>query len=197
MRLGNMTTRKLFAGIALTSLAGIAIFGGVLAWKTSDSARGAALVGSNGFKIHYRPECTSDAVAPADPEDPAFVHPCLTLIGYNGVITTVGAGKGENNGDFKLAVVGGSLEVRAVLSPVDPAVVAADTADRRCGPEDFAGRVVLSNPGEIIPPGETGGEFKAALAVKPSAPANCQGKVVIYKVTIEAENPQPSPAEVS
>lgn len=195
MRIHSMTTRKLFAATTLVALAGVAILGGVFAWRTSDSARGAALVGANGFEIRYEPVCSPETagIAVADPEDASPI-PCLTLIGYNGVSTLVGKGSAKNGGDFRLRVVEGSLRVRAVLGHTDP-TLDADEAVAACGPEHFRGSVRILNPGEVIPPGGEGGKFAAYLTVAPGAPARCQGKIVLYKVTIVAENPQPTPAE--
>ena len=194
MRIHKLTTRKLFAGLSLTALAGVAIFGGVFAWKTSDSARGAALVGTNGFKINYEAVCSPEAAGVSAIDEEGATIGCLTLIGYNGVSTLVGKGTGKNGGDFKLRVVEGSLRVRAVLQHTDP-TLDPDEIVAACGPGHFRGAVRIANPGEIIPPGGEGGAFAAYLTVLPDAPARCQGKIVLYRVTIVAENPQPSPAE--
>lgn len=198
MRFNRPTTRKMFAGVTLTALAGVAIFGGVFAWRTADSARGAAIVGQNVFQIAYQPVCDADGVATADP-DTGEAIPCLTLIGYNGKTTKVGEGYGKNTGDFDLSVVGGRVAIRHVISPVAPAVVADDIdADlvapdlRSCSVDDFAGEVRLANPGEVIPPGGEGGKFGASLKVSESAPRSCQGSIVVYRVTIVAENPGPA-----
>lgn len=194
-----VTPRRLFATVALTSLVGMTAFGAVFAWRTSDSARGAALVGSNGFKIRYDPVCSpaaADVPIPADPDastDPTPI-PCLTLIGYNGVTTKVGEGAGANRGDFPLVVVGGRLTIRHVIPRDLPApATEADAPDaevaRPCGVEDFSGVVRLLNPGEVIPPGGEGGKFAAAVTVSPTAPRSCQGDIVLYRIVIEAENP--------
>ncbi|MFN0095590.1 MAG: hypothetical protein ACKVVT_12555 [Dehalococcoidia bacterium] len=171
--------RKFFAGGAAVAAAGILLFGGVFAWRTSDSARGAALVGSNVFQIKYEPNCTATIdEALAHPDEGVDAIPCLTLIGPNGSVNIVGKGIGVNEGDFKLAVVDGSLKVRAVHRP-----------DAGCKPEHFAGDVRILSPGEIIPPGGSGGPFAAYIKVLSDAPAECQGQIVYYRVTIEAENP--------
>ena len=186
MTLRAMTLRKLFAAVTLTSLAGVAVFGGVFAWKTSDYAKGAALVGKNSFQVRYAPNCNLPqpvATPLLDTEGDAIPIPCLTLIGYNGVTTRVGKGVGVNNGNFKLQVVGGRVGIRALQD---------DT--RECKTSHFSGEVVLLSPGDIIPPGGEGGAFVAALKVHPDAPADCQGEIVYYKVVIEAENPG-APAE--
>ena len=197
--------RKVFAGITLFALAGIAIFGGVFAWRTSDSARGAALVGSNGFEIQYEAICDAangDAVVDPDTGD---VLICLTLVGHNGTTTQVGSGKSLNNGDFDLVIVGGSLEVRHVIGPIDPVPVDPDEAAANpdllipCSVDHFSGELVLASPGEVIPPGGTGGPFSAFLTVHDDAPPTCQGNIAIYKVSVVAENPSdpiPEPAPV-
>ncbi|MEZ4492277.1 MAG: hypothetical protein R3C29_03050 [Dehalococcoidia bacterium] len=50
------------------------------------------------------------------------------------------------------------------------------------------GEIAVSN-NQVIPPGGTGGEFVAMLAVNDDAPRNCQGNLVYYKVIVEPENP--------
>ena len=196
MRVRRMTTRKLFAGVTLVALAGVAIFGGVFAWRTADSARGAALVGANQFEITYEAICNAANESAVIDPDTGDVLPCLTLIGHNGETTPVGEGKGTNNGDFDLVVIGGRLEVRHLLPPIDPLPldeVAEDLGEeelqRPCTLEDFSGEVVVENPGEVIPPGGTGGAFTASLTVDDGAPRSCQGHIVIYKVIVVAENP--------
>lgn len=182
----NTTVRRLLGGVALTSLVVFVILGGVFAWRTSDEARGAALVGKNAFQVRYSPDCT--ATPPADIDvsvieaDAPAPIPCLTLIGHNGQTTLVGKGIGRNLGDFRLVVVGGSVDIVRVLP------------GGACSTGDFSGRIRLLSPGEVIPPGGEGGAFYAYLSVAGSAPADCQGKVVLYRVVIEAENPQLSPA---
>ena len=189
MTLRSMTMRKLFATVTLTSLAGIAVFGGAFAWKTSDYAKGAAVVGKNSFQMKYAPNCNLPAAIEVPPlidtEADAIPIPCLTLIGYNGVTTAVGKGIGVNNGYFKLRVVGGRIGIRALSDET-----------RECKTSHFEGGIRLLNPGEIIPPGGEGGAFAAFLTVNRDAPADCQGEVVYYKVVIEAENPEPSAAAV-
>lgn len=180
--------RRFFAATALTSLSGALLLGGVFAWRTSDSARGAALVGDNGFEISYRPHC--DATSPeayVDPTpDDAALPPitCHTLIGPNGSTTEVGRGAGKNTGDFKLIVVSGEVTIRAL-----------QRANTPCRPDNFGGAVRLLDPGQVIPPGGEGGKFAAFISVKPSAPAECRGEMVFYKVTISAENPQLTPTD--
>lgn len=189
--MSNRTTamRKLFGGVAVTSLAVFVILGGVFAWRTSDEARGAALVGKNAFQIHYTPDCSVGASTDADfdlasieAEAPSPI-PCLTLIGHNGQTTLVGKGIGKNRGDFRLVVVGGKVDIVRVYP------------GRGCGTSDFSGRIRLLSPNEVIPPGGEGGAFYAYLTVAGSAPAECQGQVVLYRVVIEAENPRLSPVE--
>ncbi|GAB4327184.1 MAG: hypothetical protein Kow0010_10630 [Dehalococcoidia bacterium] len=190
--------RKIFAVAALVSVAGAVILGGAFAWRTSDSARGAALVGSNGFSISYSPNCTATFNEPfldvdvgdAEAEGPIAPIPCATLIGPNGTTTEVGRGAGKNDGDFDLVVVGGDVKIRAV-----------HYADRECQPAHFNGFVRLLDPGRPIPPGGEGGKFAAYVGVAPGAPASCQGQLVYYRVTIVAENPaaitpvEPTPRE--
>ncbi|MGD9934260.1 MAG: hypothetical protein AB7T37_11150 [Dehalococcoidia bacterium] len=199
MRITRPTTRKLFAGVTLTALSGVAMFGGVFAWRTADSARGAAIVGQNVFQIAYQPVCDGDGVEPADP-DTGEAIPCLTLIGHNGQTTNVGEGYGKNTGDFDLSVVGGRVAIRHVISPAAPAAAPAAAFDeldedlvapdtRGCSVDDFGGEVRLANPGEVIPPGGEGGKFGASLKVSGDAPRSCQGSIVVYRVTIVAENP--------
>lgn len=174
-----MTMRKLFAGAALTSIAGAILVGTVFAWRTSDYARGAALVGENGFEISYDPKCDGILDVPyLETEETPSAIPCHTLIGPNGSTTEVGRGAGKNTGDFKLMVVGGRVDIRRV-----------HYADRECSTADFGGAVRLLSPGEVIPPGGEGGKFVAFVSVGAGAPASCQGELVYYKVTIEAENP--------
>ena len=84
MRFKRMTARKLFAGLTLTSLVGVTVVGGVFAWRTADSARGAAVVGENVFEIRYRPVCDADAALTATDPETGDTIPCLTLIGWNG-----------------------------------------------------------------------------------------------------------------
>lgn len=180
--------RKIFAATALSSLIASVLFGAVFAWRTSDSARGAALVGSNGFEITYSPNC--DGVLPEpyldleETDAELLPIPCHTLIGPNGTTTEVGRGSGKNDGDFKLMVVGGEVGIRALHQ-----------TNRACRAEHFAGAVRLLSPGEIIPPGGEGGKFVAFVSVKANAPADCQGEVVYYKVTVYAENPGPVATE--
>jgi|GEM_PF-2355066 len=178
--------RKIFAGAAAVSLVGAVLFGGAFAWRTSDSARGAALVGENGFAIAYQPVCDGVFDEPylADPEDTgAEPHPipCHTLIGPNGTTTEVGRGWGKNDGDFKLQVVGGDVKIRRLHH---------DQND--CAVDDFSGAVRLLNPGEVIPPGGEGAKFVAFVSVDDGAPPGCQGELVYYRVTIYAENPGPA-----
>ena len=197
-------TRKVFAGITLVALAGIAIFGGVFAWRTSDAARGAALVGSNGFEIQYEAICDAANGDPVVDPDTGDTVICLTLIGHNGTTTQVGEGKSVNNGDFDLIVVSGSVEVKHVLAPIGPAPIDPDEAAENpdllipCSVDHFSGELVLSSPGEVIPPGGTGGPFAAFLTVHDGAPPTCQGNIAIYKVSVVAENPSapdPEPVE--
>jgi hypothetical protein len=177
--------RKIFAGAALISALAAVLFGGAFAWRTSDSARGAALVGENAFKISYQPVCDGVAAEPyldvdaADAALPPIV--CHTLIGPNGSTTEVGRGSGKNEGDFKLQVVGGEVKIRRLQHP-----------ENDCSIDDFGGAVRLLSPGEIIPPGGEGGKFVAFVSVDPGAPAGCQGELVYYRVTIFAENPGPT-----
>jgi hypothetical protein len=178
--------RKIFAGAAAVSLAATVLFGGAFAWRTSDSARGAALVGENGFEITYQPVCdaVSDEPYLADPEETAAdlqPIPCHTLIGPNGSTTEVGRGAGKNDGDFKLRVVGGEVDIRRL-----------HRAENDCSVDDFSGAVRLLSPGEVIPPGGEGGKFVAFVSVDDGAPAGCQGELVYYRVTIFAENPGPA-----
>lgn len=178
--------RKLFAGAALISVIGAVLFGGAFAWRTSDSARGAALVGENAFEISYQPVCDGVADVPyLDDVEPTDTNispiPCHTLIGPNGSTTEVGRGAGKNEGDFKLAVVGGEVKIRRLHQPAND-----------CSVDDFGGAVRLLSPGEIIPPGGEGGKFVAYVSVKESAPPTCQRELVYYRVTIYAENPGPA-----
>ncbi len=174
--------RKIFATAALTSVAGALLFGGAFAWRTSDSARGAALVGENEFNIVYTANCTAEFAEPFLELDETNAElapiPCATLIGPNGSRTEVGRGAGQNNGDFDLVVVGGEVGIRAVHH-----------GERECRPRHFSGDVRLLDPGQVIPPGGEGGKFLAAIKVAPNAPADCQGQLVYYRVTIVAENP--------
>lgn len=174
-----MTIRKLFAGAAFVSVAGAILVGSAFAWRTSDYARGAALVGNNGFEISYQPKCDGVLAVPyLETEDTPSPIPCHTLIGPNGSTTEVGRGSGKNTGDFKLVVVGGKVEIRALHYP-----------DQICSTGDFGGAVRLLNPGEVIPPGGEGGKFVAFVSVHADAPPTCEGEIVYYKVVIEAENP--------
>lgn len=174
--------RKIFATAALTSVAGALLFGGAFAWRTSDSARGAALVGENEFNIVYTANCTAEvaeAFLELDETDAQFAPiPCATLIGPNGSSTEVGRGAGKNNGDFDLVVVGGQIGIRAV-----------HFGERECRSQNFSGQVRLVNPGQVIPPGGEGGRFVAFISVGDDAPADCQGQLVYYRVTIVAQNP--------
>ncbi len=184
--------RSIFALVALASLAATVLFGSVLAWRTSDSARGAAVVGKNGFAITYEPNCTGPLPVPVDDvgDDvelaaaPAPI-PCATLIGPNGTTTVVGKGIGKNNGDFDLVVVGGDVEVRRLLPG----------SANSCRPDHFTGHIRLLDANRRIPPGGEGGTFAAYLGVNADGPPECQGQVVVYRVTIVAENPVPSPVE--
>jgi len=178
--------RKIFAGTALVALTSAVLFGGAFAWRTSDSARGAALVGENEFSISYQPIC--DAVADAPYLDDAESTeaelspiPCHTIIGPNGSNTEVGRGSAKNDGDFNLAVVDGDVKIRRLHD-----------AATDCTVDDFSGNVRIANPGEVIRPGGEGGKFAAFLGVNDGAPAGCQGELVYYRVTIYAENPLPT-----
>ena len=176
--------RKVFAGAAVFSVTAALLFGGAFAWRTSDSARGAALVGENEFSITYQPVCDGVADVPylddAEPTDAEALAapPCHTLIGPNGTTTEVGRGAGKNEGDFKLQVVDGEVKIRRL-----------HYAANDCSVDDFGGDVRLLSPGEIIPPGGEGGKFVAFVSVDDGAPASCQGELVYYRVTIFAENP--------
>ena len=174
--------RKIFATAALTSLAGALLFGGAFAWRTSDSARGAALVGENEFAISYAAHCTADfaeTFIDVDETDAELAPiPCATLIGPNGSTTEVGRGAGKNNGDFPLVVVGGEMKIRAVHYD-----------NRDCRAENFSGDIRLLNPGQVIRPGEEGGRFAAFIKVAQDAPVDCQGQLVYYRLTVVAENP--------
>lgn len=183
--------RTLFSAALLVSLVAAAAIGSAAAWRASDSARGAALVGKNAFSIRYEPNCDGALVsgypAPADesPEpapDPQPI-PCHTLIGPNGATTQVGKGVGQNQGDFPLRVVGGELAIRNVVgtTPIQPEA-------NDCRPEHFSGSINVDSQ-DIIRPGEQGGAFRAAITVDADAPPSCQGKLVFYRVTIVAENP--------
>lgn len=180
--------RKVFATAALTSLAGAVLLGGVFAWQTSDSARGAALVGENGFAISYDPHCTAEFAEPfldIDETDAELAPiPCATLIGPNGSTTEVGRGAGKNNGDFPLVVVGGEMKIRAV-----------HYGERECRADNFAGDIRLLQPGQVIRPGEEGGRFAAFIKVGQDAPADCQGQLVYYRLTVVAENPNSAAAD--
>lgn len=180
--------RKIFATAALTSVAGALLFGGAFAWRTSDSARGAALVGENEFAITYAPHCTADFAEPfidTDDTDAELAPiPCATLIGPNGSNTEVGRGAGKNNGDFPLVVVGGEMKIRAVHYD-----------NRECRAENFAGDIRLLDPGQVIRPGEEGGKFAAFIKVGQDAPDDCQGQLVYYRLTVVAENPNATPAD--
>jgi hypothetical protein len=173
--------QKFFALAAATTALGAITFGAVLAWQTSDSARGAALVGTNGFEIVYQPNCDGVFGEPyVDTEETAADNTaitCHTLIGPNGTRTEVGKGYGMNNGDFDLVVTGGEVRIRRLHYP-----------DRECSVDDFSGDIAVSGD-EKIPPGGQGGEFVASLAVADDAPADCAGDLVYYKVIVEAENP--------
>ncbi len=187
-----MFTRLFFVSTAAVTLAGALLMGGALAWKTADSARGAAIVGSNGLEIRYQSHCPEprplpgDVVLPADADAAdidADAVACLTLIGPNGARTLVGKGAATNTGDFDLRVVGGDLRVTHVINRNQ-----ASSLDRLCTRDDFKGAVEITGDPNLAP-GETGAEFAAFLALAASAPASCQGDIVLYRVTVEAENP--------
>lgn len=189
-----MFTRLFFLSTAVVSLAGAMLMGGALAWQTADSARGAAIVGSNGLQVHYEPHCPSprplpaDVVVPADDgvaDSQAAEIACLTLIGPNGTRSLVGNGTSTNTGDFKLRVTGGDLRVTHVFNREN-----ATDLVRACGVDDFSGAVSVTGSPDLAP-GQTGAEFGAFVGLGASAPANCQSDVVLYRVTIEAENPLP------
>ena len=190
-----MSMKTIFVSGAVTTLAIGILFGGVFAWKTSASARGAAVVGTNVFEIKFSPKCDATLATPYDLADEVTAEispvpiPCHTIIGYDGVTRLVGKGTGVNRGDFRLAVVGGDLKVRSVRH--------GPPGDDSCKVTDFEGAVRLLQPGIIIPPGGEGGDFNAYIKVVPGAPAACQGDLVYYRVTIEAENPLPTPAEAA
>jgi hypothetical protein len=180
--------RKLFAGTATLGLAGALLVGGVFAWSSSDSTRGIARVGENAFSIHFEPQCDGPAVeaevsiedlfdAEARADADLTPIPCYTLIGPNGSSTIVGRGYGMNDGDFDLRVTGGHVRVHRVHG------------GGACGPSDFGGAVKLTQPNRLIPPGGQGGNFIVMLNVARSAPEDCQGKFLGYRVVIEAENP--------
>ena len=179
--------RKIFAGAALVSVTAALLFGGAFAWRTSDSARGAALVGENEFSISYQPVCDGVTDVPylddAEPTDAELLPapPCHTLIGPDGSTTEVGRGAGKNEGDFRLSVVAGEVKIRRLHD-----------AANDCSVDDFSGAVRLLSPGEVIPPGGEGGKFVAFVSVDDGAPASCQGELVYYRVTIYAENPNPA-----
>ena len=176
-----MTLRNVFAGTTFAAVAVAMVFGGVFAWQTSDSARGAALVGENGFEVTFQPVCDDVLAEPyLDTEatvDENTLIPCHTIIGPNGSRTTVGEGFGTNTGEFDLAVTGGRVEIRAL-----------HYADTQCRPDNFGGQVEIFGE-EVIPPGGEGGKFTVALSVDDGAPDDCQGELVYYKVIVEAENP--------
>jgi len=173
--------QKLFAGAAVMSALGAVVFGAVFAWQTSDSARGAALVGSNGFEIRFKPQCDGVLTEPyLDTEETLEENlpiPCHTIIGPNGSTTEVGEGYGMNHGDFDLVVTGGEMRIRRL-----------HRGDGECSTADFSGAVTVLDDG-VIPPGGEGGKFVAAITVHDDAPADCQGDLVYYKVIVEAENP--------
>jgi hypothetical protein len=176
-----VTLRNVFAGTTFTAIAIALVLGGVFAFQTSDSARGAAIVGTNGFEITFKPVCDGVLTEPyldteAAPEANTII-PCHTIIGPNGSRTVVGEGFGSNNGDFDLLVTGGFVEIRTL-----------HYADTECRTDNFGGLVEIFGE-EVIPPGGEGGKFAVALTVAEEAPDDCQGQVVYYKVTVEAENP--------
>ncbi|MFQ5380779.1 MAG: hypothetical protein ACE5EF_04020, partial [Dehalococcoidia bacterium] len=70
-----MFTRLFFVSTAAVTLAGALLMGGALAWKTADSARGAAIVGSNGIEIRYESNCPEPRPLPADVVLPATAFP--------------------------------------------------------------------------------------------------------------------------
>ena len=185
-----MTLRNVFAGTTFTAIAVALVFGGVFAWQTSDSARGAALVGENGFEISFHPVCDDVLAEPyLDTEELAednTIIPCHTIIGPNGTRTKVGEGFGTNTGAFDLIVTGGHVDIRLLHDAV--ADTSPDATDLRCRPDNFGGSVeILSD--ERIPPGGTGGKFVVSLSVDDGAPDDCQGQLVYYRVVVEAENP--------
>jgi hypothetical protein len=173
--------RSLFAGAAFASVGVALLFGGAFAWQTSDSARGAALVGENGFEIRFSPHCDAVLAEPyldteELPEDNLAIA-CHTLIGPNGTSTEVGEGHGINNGDFDLVVTGGEVRIRRL-----------HRGDGECSVDDFRGSVNLLGE-EVIPPGGEGGKFTVDIAVADDAPRDCQGDLVYYRVIVQAENP--------
>jgi len=176
-----VTLRNVFAGTTFTAIAIALVFGAVFAFTTSDSARGAALVGENGFEITFKPVCdgvlTEPYLATEATVDGITVIPCHTIIGPNGSRTKVGEGFGSNSGDFDLVVTGGSVEIRAL-----------HYVDTECGVANFGGSVEIFGD-EVIPPGGEGGKFEVALSVAVDAPEDCQGQLLYYKVIVEAENP--------
>lgn len=176
-----MTLRNIFAGTTFAAIAAALVLGGVFAFTTSDSARGAARVGENGFEITFKPVCDGVLTEPyldteATPDENTII-PCHTIIGPNGSRTTVGEGFGSNNGDFDLVVTGGRVEIRTL-----------HYADTECRTENFGGLVEVFGE-EVIPPGGEGGKFEVALTVAEDAPEDCQGQLIYYKVIVEAENP--------
>jgi hypothetical protein len=188
-----VTLRHVFAGTTLSAIAIALVVGGVFAWQTSDSARGAALVGTNGFEVSFQPVCDDVLAEPyLDTEEVAERNTdilCHTIIGPNGSRTKVGEGFGTNTGEFDLVVTGGYVDIRLLQRidplPIDPAAVGDVTA---CRPDNFGGSVEILGE-QLIPPGETGGKFAVALSVDDGAPEDCQGQLVYYRVVVEAENP--------
>ena len=135
--------RTLFAGAAFASVGVALLFGGAFAWQTSDSARGAALVGENGFEIRFSPHCDAVLAEPyldteELPEDNLAIA-CHTLIGPNGTSTEVSEGHGINNGDFDLVVTGGEVRIRRL-----------HRGDGECSVDDFRGSVNLLGEGRLI-----------------------------------------------
>lgn len=168
--------RKVFGGAVLFSVTGAILFGGVFAWKTSESVTGSAKVGSQSFELH---------------QDKDF---SAKLLGPNGAETTVMKLKADLNGDFSVKITGGTVDITHVTGAGNGDATVA------CGTGAFAGHVKLetgeSHPTDYVLTKDHKGsaDIFARILVEPAAPTSCMKANVEYKVTVNGENANINPS---
>ncbi|MCC6381619.1 MAG: hypothetical protein IT304_03875 [Dehalococcoidia bacterium] len=151
--------RKIFGGALLFSVVGAVLFGGVLAWKSTQIAsNNSATVGDLNWTLLYTPN--------------------NSLIGPNGNDVKVGEGAVTNNGDFNI-----KLDAPAIG---EVTVSSVDVGHQLCQVTNFHGAVYakLGSSLAVIPDGGTGGDFYVNMLVDQNAPLSCVGATISYDVAI-------------
>ena len=162
--------RKIFGGTMALSLVGAAVLGTVFAmsWGVSGTQHGDNTVGAVQTNTFY--------------EQLKDLNGNPLLIGPNdGIWRTVGHIEMENlsSSTFALQLTNGSVNITTTDEEKAP-------DNGKCLLQDFAGQVIITQPGPIQPGATDPGIGQVQLQVLPSAAPDCMGHTIGYDVTLNA-----------